>query len=194
MLKCNFALLNDPKALEYLHKKRGLTKETVSMCGLGIDKTKKLWTIPTFAYDIKDCFVTGFEYRPANLSKKGLHREKGTPNSMAMINCYTLQTESLIIVEGYFDGYALLQHLSGMKQSQYYHIVTPSNGINAILKYMETISFSTYKKVYLYIDNDEVSRAKALEIKEKYPFIETIKMTCSCKDFNEHLLKCLSVQ
>ena len=191
MFKWNNILLQDKKALDFLYKKRGLIKDTVEFCKIGIDEKKRLWTIPTFKYDCEKLYITGFEYRPIDLSKKGLHRTKNTPNFMAMINYYTSQVEALVIVEGYLDGYALYQHLNELAQASYYHIVSPSNGVNSLLKYIPQIDFSKYKRYYLYIDNDKVSREKALQILEKYPFFELIIMTCGCKDFNEHYLKCI---
>ena len=42
----------------------------------------------------------------------------------------------------------------------------------------------------LFVDNDEVSRPIADKICAKYPF-ENIRLTCGCKDFNEHYLRCI---
>lgn len=192
ILKCNNTLLSHEISLKFLLKKRGLTKETVEFTGLGIDLVKKLWVIPTYGYSTDiNSDILGFEYRPSNLSKEGLHREKHTPNGLAMINCYTPQTEVLAVVEGYFDGFALWQYLNEKGQSSYYHITTPSNGVNSLLKYIPQIDFQKYKRHYLYIDNDNAGNSKASEILEKYPMFETINMTCGCKDFNEHYLKCI---
>ena len=189
MLECNASLLNDSKVLEFLRKKRGITKETVSNTGMGIDKGKRHWTIPTFRYGTGE--IIGFEYRPPDLSKKGLCREKGTPTGLAEINCYTPQTEILVIVEGYFDGYALLQHLTETNQIAQYHIVTPSNGVQGLLKQMKVINFNKYKHLELFIDNDETSRPIAHKIIEQYPMFHNVELECGCKDFNEHYLKCI---
>ena len=190
MSECNNTLLNHEKSLKYIEAKRGFNKDTISSCGIGIDLKQRKWVIPTFMYSPNDCYVTGFEFRPPDFSKK-ITRSKGTPTSMAMINCYTPKTEVLAIVEGYMDGYALFQHLTEQKQIQYYHIVTPSNGVNSLTKYIHQIEFGKYKKCYLYIDNDEAGDKTALPILEKYPFLERINMACGCKDFNEHYLKCI---
>lgn len=191
MLACNDALLVDTKALDFLYNKRGLTYRTVAATGLGVDRYKKLWIIPTIKYNCTACELMGFEFRPLDLSKNGLHRTKDTPNGMAMINCWTPKTEVLCIIEGYFDGYALLQYLKEQEQSKYYHIATPSNGVQSLLKYMPQVDFGKYKKHYLYIDNDDTSSPKAVQILEKYPFFELVTMPCGCKDFNEHYLKCI---
>lgn len=189
MLECNAALLNDNKVLRFLRQKRGITQETVSNTGMGIDKVKRRWTIPTFRYGTDE--LIGFEYRPPNLSKKGLCREKDTPTGLAEINCYTPQTEILVIVEGYFDGYALLQHLTEINQIAQYHIVTPSNGVQGLLKQIKCIDFRKYKHFELFIDNDETSRPIANKIIEQYPMFHNVELNCGCKDFNEHYLKCI---
>ncbi len=92
--------------------KRGITEITAKAVKLGIDENKRRWVIPTFQYSTeKSNIILGFEYRPLNLSKDGLTREKGTPTGLVMINSYNPKTEALAIVEGYFDGYALWQYL-----------------------------------------------------------------------------------
>lgn len=189
MFECNTTLLNDNKVLEFLKKRRGITKETVSNTGMGIDKIKRRWTIPTFRYGTSE--IIGFEYRPPDLSKKGLCREKGTPTGLAEINGYTPETEILVIVEGYFDGYVLLQHLTELNQIAQYHIVTPSNGVQGLLKQIKVIDFHKYKHFELFIDNDETSRPIANKIIEQYPMFHNVELKCGCKDFNEHYLKCI---
>lgn len=191
MYKCNETLLLDKNLLKILYDKRGLTSTTVSMAKIGYDKRKNVWTIPTIKYSCNDFEVVGFEFRPHNLSKKGLYRTKGTPNGLAMINDYYNCIDTLCVIEGYFDGYALLQYLTEQKEDKYYHIVTPSNGVRALLKYLQEIDYSKYKKFYLFIDNDDVSNNIKLQILEKYPQFEPINMNCGCKDFNEHYLKCI---
>ena len=190
MNECNERLLKHKKSLAFIEKHRGIKKDTINFCGIGIDLEEHKWVIPTFKYSTTETFITGFEFRPADFSKN-ITRSKGTPTSMAMINCYTPQTNILAIVEGYMDGYALFQHLQENKQVQYYHIVTPSNGVNSLLKYINQIEFCKYKKCYLYIDNDEVGKRTAVKILEQYPFMKRIEMSCGCKDFNDHYLKCI---
>lgn len=153
---------------------------------------KKRWVIPTFQYSTERAnTILGFEYRPFNFSKEGLTREKGTPTGLAMINSYKPTMEILAVVEGYFDGYALYQHLKEQKQIKYYHIVTPSNGIQSLLKHVSQVDFSKYKKFCLYVDNDEEGNRVAEKIIAKYPIFERVTTECGCKDFNEHYLKCI---
>ena len=157
--------------------------------------TKKRWVIPTFQYSTeRSNIILGFEYRPLNLSKNGLRREKGAPKGLAMINSYKSTTEALVIVEGYFDGYALLQYLHETRQLKYYHIVTPPNGVQSLLKYISQVDFAKYKKFFLYLDNDEEGNKVAAKIIERYPMFQRILTPCGCKDFNEHYLKCIKAQ
>lgn len=202
MFKCNDELLNNPKALAHLKLKRGITKQTVNFCGIGIDKELHKWVLPIFKHDTTD--LIGFEYRPAllpnaikskrtqeeNEAKKGISRKRGSLSGLAGINCKTPSVEVLAIVEGFFDGYALYQYLREQEQDKYYQIVTPSNGISSLERQIKSVNFGDYKKVYLYVDSDEKSKPAVDKILAKYPFIEQVQTGC-CKDFNEHYMKCL---
>jgi 5S rRNA maturation endonuclease (ribonuclease M5) len=174
---------------------RGLTLETALDVGLGYDNISEHWVIPTVQYSTSTnqtyYKVIGFEYRPINFDKKDLRREKGSQTGLAMVSPYTDRTEVLVIVEGYFDGYALYQYLKEKNQLDYYHIVTCSNGVGTLSKQIAEADFSKYKKCYLFIDNDEVGRKAAEEIIELYPFMHNIVLPCGCKDFNEHYTKCI---
>lgn len=192
MKSWNEALLRSSVYLTSIRKKRGISMLTVKKVKLGIDLNKKRWAIPNFQYSTEHSkIILGFEYRPLNLGKEGLTREKGAPTGLCMINAYTPQMEILVIVEGYFDGYALFQYLNEKGVVKHYHIVTPSNGVQSLLKHISLVDFDKYKKYYLYIDNDSAGNAKANEILEKYPMFERVTTTCGCKDFNEHYLKCI---
>lgn len=192
MQECNEKLLTIDILPSILLKKRGLNLSTVRDVKLGVDMNKKRWVIPTFQYSTERAnTILGFEYRPFNFSKDGLTREKGTPTGLAMVNSYKPTMEILAVVEGYFDGYALYQHLKEQKQIKYYHIVTPSNGIQSLLKHISQVDFSKYKKFCLYADNDEEGNKVAEKIIAKYPIFERVTTECRCKDFNEHYLKCI---
>ena len=192
MQECNEKLLTIDILPFILLKKRGLNLSTAKDVKLGVDMNKKRWVIPTFQYSTERAnTILGFEYRPFNFSKEGLTREKGTPTGLAMINSYKPTMEILAVVEGYFDGYALYQHLKEQKQIKYYHIVTPSNGIQSLLKHVSQVDFSKYKKFCLYVDNDEEGNRVAEKIIAKYPIFERVTTECGCKDFNEHYLKCI---
>lgn len=192
MQECNEKLLTIDILPSILLKKRGLNLSTARDVKLGVDMNKKRWVIPTFQYSTERAnTILGFEYRPFNFSKDGLIRSKGTPTGLAMINSYKPTMEVLAVVEGYFDGYALYQHLKEQKQIQYYHIVTPSNGIQSLLKHISQVDFSKYKRFCLYVDNDEEGNKVAEKIMAKYPIFERVTTTCGCKDFNEHYMKCI---
>ncbi len=194
MLLRQQTLLQSQSLIDCLFKHRGITKDTVKDVFLGFDEEFNYWSIPTIEYNAISNFdykVVGFEFRPINFSKQGLTRTQNTPTPLAMINRYKDTTECLAIVEGYFDGYALYQHLKERNQIEKYQIVTCSNGVQSLLKKIDTINFTKYKKIYLFIDNDEVSRPIATQIIERYPFIQNVTLTCGCKDFNEHYIKCI---
>ncbi len=192
MKECNEALQKSLMRVRFLRQKRGLTAVTVKAVKIGIDEYKKRWVIPTFQYSTeRSNIILGFEYRPLNLGKDGLKREKGTPTGLAMINSYKPTTKALVIVEGYFDGYALYQHLYKKRQLKYYHIVTPSNGVQSLLKHISQVDFAKYKKFFLYLDNDEEGNKVAAKIIDRYPMFQRILTPCGCKDFNEHYLNCI---
>ena len=56
---------------------------------------------------------------------------------------------------------------------------------------IDEVDFDKYKKFILFLDNDKTGRDTANAIKEKYPFFTDYYLTCGCKDFNEHYLKCI---
>lgn len=186
-----------------LESVRGITFDTAFDVGLGIKVTRPdyygsygyMWAIPTIQYSTSDDnvanLIMGFEYRPADFSKEGLERESGCNTGLAMVNSYSEQTEILIVLEGYLDCYAFYQHLRSLGQEEYYHIATPCNGVNSLIKQIDTVDFEKYKQWVLFLDNDEPGRNVANTIREKYPFFRDYTLNCGCKDFNEHLLKCI---
>lgn len=190
--KCNETLLNNKALLNVLYKKRGITKDTAKDCGIGIDINKERFVFPSIKFGSKD-EVIGFEYRSFDLSKKGLYREKRTPTGLVQINSIKNSTVNLVALEGYLDCYLFYQHIKALGQEQFYHIASPSNGVTSILRHFDSISneLDRYKNVYLYLDSDEAGKKAMFELKQKYPQTKTYSMTCGCKDFNEHYLKCL---
>ena len=188
---CNDYLLENEELLNSLYLKRGINKETVYNMNIGFEPHLNKWVFPNYGYRTNAGMeILGYELRPKDFSKKGLCRSKGTPNNLSAVNRYTKDTEILCVVEGFLDAYSLWQHLNEHGQSSKYHIVTPTNGINSLPKHIDRIEFEKYKKHYLFVDNDEVSRPIADKICAKYPF-ENIRLTCGCKDFNEHYLRCI---
>ena len=187
----NDYLLDNDELLELIYKKRGITKKTVEFMNIGFSWQDAKWVFPNYGYRTDGGMnILGYELRPRDFSKKGICRSKGSPNNLSEVNSYSKDTEILCIVEGLLDAYTLWQYLNEKGQSFKYHIVTPTNGINSLPKYIDRIDFPKYKKCYLFVDNDEVSRPIADKICSKYPF-ENISLSCGCKDFNEHYLKCI---
>lgn len=187
-------LLRWDKALDYLYEKRGLTKETIELVGLGVKQCKngtKAFSLPVYDYIEDEPIIIGFEYRYIKLNKKFVWKQKGTYSCLAKINDRTDEAEILVIMEGFWDAYCLWQYLREQKQDKYYEIRTPSNGVQGVLGCMATINFEQYKKVVLYLDSDDIGILAMQKIQEKYPFVEKIIMSCGCKDFNEHYLKCI---
>jgi len=175
-----------------LYEKRGITFDTAEDVGLGFCFGTWNWAIPSFKYSSSDDLpvVTGFEFRPFDFSKD-VTKSSEFKSCLSMINAYGRETEILVIVEGYLDGYSLFQYLRECNQEQFYHIVTPSNGAQSLLKQISVINFDKYKKWYLFLDNDDVGNDVAAQVLDKYPFFEQMKLNCGCKDFNEHYLKCI---
>lgn len=190
--KCNEALLANTEFIEGFKNIRGLLKETIKMVKLGHDCNLHHWVFPNFQYSTKDeQKIFSFEYRLGKFSDKKIKREQHTRTGLAMINSYTSETEALVMVEGLMDGYALWQYLNEKEQSEYYHIVSPSNGVATALQQVSEIEFDKYRKFYLYLDNDEPGNKATTAILQQYPMFEVMKTNCQCKDFNEHYLKCI---
>jgi hypothetical protein len=207
--ECNKNLLTNKEALKYLFDKRGITEQTIIDTGLGLDTNKireinkdgkviklksKVWVLPVYDLVNGQYRLIGFEYRGASFDKKVIFKEDNTYSCLANINAKIPPMEALIMLEGFWDGYCFWQHLKEQGQSDYYHILSPSNGVGSILNCLEDINFENYKKVILYLDSDDKGIQAMQKIKEKYPFVEIIVMTCGCKDFNEHYLNCLRLK
>ena len=191
-LYCTY-LLENTELLNYLQQKRGITPKTAEFMKIGFNPITQQWIIPNFKYTTgTDMTIFGFEFRPKNFSKRGLYRLKGSPSMLASVNRFTQNTEILCIVEGYFDAYTLWQHLEEQGQSEKYHIITPPSGVNSLVKHINNIEFQKYKRHYLFLDNDEAAQPVKDKVISRYPFFREINLSCGCKDFNEHYLKCIN--
>lgn len=192
--KCNSDLLsNEDDMLCILYNMKSISIKTVSKTMIGYDKLKKLYTYPVIKYSCNEWQVIGIEYRSADFHfLKNSNKLPKTPTGMAMINNYIKgYTDSLCVVEEYTEGYTLLQYLTEKNKDKYFHIVIASNGVQNLIKCLQEIDYSKYKKYYLYINNNDISNKIKLQIFENYPQLEPVKMKCNCKDFNEHYHKCL---
>ena len=193
MHKYNNDLLKNPKMLDFIKTKRGIEIKTIEKCFIGIDVEKNKFAFPTIEFMTNN--VIGFEYRPLDLSKN-IKREIGGLTGLAQINTFTDKTQALVILGGYLDCYVFYQYLEEIGQSEYYHITTSSNGEGSTLKYLENVKehFNKYCTIYLYLDTDTTGIAQMEKIKTKFPFVELKTMSCGCKDFNEHYLKCIKTK
>ena len=193
MYSWNEALLNNQERLDFLEHNRGITKDTVADCYIGINEEKRVYTFPNVQFTTEDIAeVFGFELRPFNFDKRFVHRLKGGITGMGQINAYNYQP-CLVILEGFLDSCVFYQHLKEMGKLDKFHIATPSNGAASIHRHVKTIShdFSKYKSVIAYLDSDEIGISSMQMLKYKYPFIKIKIMNCGCKDFNEHYLRCI---
>lgn len=190
MHKYNNNLLKNLKMLDFIKTKRGIEIKTVEKCFIGIDVEKNKFVFPTIEFMTNN--VIGFEYRPLDLSKN-IKREIGGLTGLAQINTFTDKTQALVILGGYLDCYVSYQYLEEIGQSEYYHIATSSNGEGSTLKYLENVKehFNKYCRIYLYLDTDDTGIAQMEKTKTKFSFVEIKTMSCGCKDFNEHYLKCI---
>lgn len=194
MYECNADLLSDEDMLCILYNTRGISKKTVSETKIGYDKFKKLFVFPVIKYSCDEWQVIGFYFMSADFhSPKNFYKLPKTPTGMVMINDYNKRfTDCLCVVEGYIDGYTLLQYLTDNgRKDRLFHIVTSSGGVQDLIKYLPEIDYSKYKKYYLYLGNNEVSNQVKLQIFENYPQFEPVAQNCDCKNFNEHYLYCL---
>ncbi len=217
ILDCVLELQEDEKAQEFLKTYRGLYGETLKL-GMGIDKKNKRWVFP--AYDIQTGELFGAEYRTSYMimpkelrpaGHKGLFKAESTDSRLCLINraggkgfevlpageVRDLEpasfSKNLIITEGFIDAYTLWQILLEENNGQELctEIATPSNGVSTIKNLLNTISVANYKRIILWLDNDEAGEQARQDIKRLAKFNYSVKkMECSCcKDINEWYLK-----
>ena len=149
-------------ALEYLYKSRGIGKQAVEECGIGVDFFEQRWVIPI--YDMTSTLV-GFEYRELDFKNKKIKKEVGTPTCLAMIYG-ALNSKQAIVVEGLLDGIVLSQLA---KDSL---ILSCSNGVQGTLKCLSQLQFNKYDEIKLILDADNAGSAETEKIITQYPFIK----------------------
>ena len=149
-------------ALEYLYKSRGIGKQAVEECGIGVDFFEKRWVIPI--YDMTSTLV-GFEFRGLDFKNKQIKKEVGTPTCLAMIYG-ALNSKQAIVVEGLLDGIVLSQLA---KDSL---ILSCSNGVQGTLKCLSQLQFNKYDEIKLILDADNAGSAETEKIITQYPFIK----------------------
>lgn len=183
LCQCQDELLNNQEILDYLYKKRGLTKKVLDLVCMGYDSEAKQFVIPILG--LQENAITDFELR-AYGDKKVISRIGGGHNTIAVI--YGSQkAKTLYIVEGFLDGYALLQFLLD-KNMDDFMIYSCSHGVNSLLKCMPMINFANFGEVKLMLDADEAGDKATKEIIEQYPFIKDARQflfDTGCKDVGE---------
>lgn len=163
----NKHLLQLPKCLEFLKQKRGLTKETIELTGMGYDHTENKFVIPI--YSLKHQTITDFEMRLKDDNKKVINRVGGGCSTIACIYG-TDKADTLYIVEGFIDGYVLTQWLLEKGQKDF-SVYTPSNGVSSLFNCLSEIKFNNFKKIKLILDNDEAGDKETKKILDNYPFM-----------------------
>jgi hypothetical protein len=107
MAQCQEELLNNQDLLDYVYKKRGLSKKVIDLVGMGFDSEANQFVIPIFG--LKEDMITDFELRLYS-DKKVISRVGGGHNTVAVIYG-TQKAKTCFFTEGFLDGYALLQYL-----------------------------------------------------------------------------------
>ena len=186
MAQCQEELLNNQELLDYVYKKRGLSKKVIDLVGLGFDSEANQFVIPIFG--LKEDMITDFELR-AYGDKKVISRVGGGHNTVAMIYG-TDKAKTLYFTEGFLDGYALLQFLLDKNQSDF-TIYSCSHGAESLLKCLPSVNFSNFEEAKLMLDADEAGDKATKAILEYYPFIKDSRkflFDAGVKDIGEFLL------
>lgn len=171
------------KELNFLTEKRGFTKDTIKDLKIGFCENDKLfnfntgetekrngYAFPKFVYSTNpnDNTVLTFEFRSPDFKAKWVWA--GLPNtSLCQINKYTPdKTDTLLVTEGFMDGYAWYQQLKSIGKEKHFHIVTPSNGIGRLEEQLKQVDWTKYKKFILSIDNDDDGNKNFYKIMRTY--------------------------
>ena len=168
MVQCQEELLNNQELLDYVYKKRGLSKKVIDLVGLGFDSEANQFVIPIFGLK-EGCAITDFELR-AYGDKKVISRVGGGHNTVAVIYG-TQKAKTLYFTEGFLDGYALLQYLFDKNQTDF-TIYSCSHGAESLLKCLPAVNFSNFEEIKLMLDADEAGDKATKAILEYYPFIK----------------------
>lgn len=188
MVRCQEELLNNQELLDYVYKKRGLSKKVVDLVGLGFDSEANQFVIPILG--LKEDMITDFELR-AYGDKKVISRVGGGHNTVAVIYG-TQKAKTCFFTEGFLDGYALLQYLFDKNQTDF-TIYSCSHGAESLLKCLPTVNFSNFEEVKLMLDADEAGDKATKAIIENYVFIKDARkflFDSNCKDFCQWYLEC----
>lgn len=190
MIICNELLLKDDGLLDYVYKKRGLTKESIDINGLGFDDTENCFVIPI--YSLKHKCIVDFELREKGEVKK-IRRVGGGCSTIVNMWCGGYKT--LYITEGMIDAMVLIQYLRDKGLGDESCVYSCSNGVTSLFNCMDEICFGDFKEIKLMLDADDAGSKATKEIIEKYPFIKDVRkflFDSGCKDFGEFYMSTLT--
>jgi hypothetical protein len=161
---------------------RGLKYNIIKELGLGIDLQKNAWVFPMYHHSSNH--LIGFEFRDIQMlpRKKGgnIWKSKGYFSCLCQLSKIPKAEQNnfnlydIIICEGFIDAYLMYQYY---KEQLLIHgdilpvqILTPSNGVNAIVNHIKSIKFNKKRlspKIYLCLDNDEAGEKAMGDIIQK---------------------------
>jgi len=205
--ECNQKLLNNPRALKYLYKKRGLSENSVTAFMIGIDENKILpraidkgcYTFPIFyngnlvdvEFRFKDLLSGG-----AKIVSRLSSKDKGHEETVACLSDISLGIDPkyLIILEGFIDAYSFYEFLIYEKMgASDWHVKSVSNGVHMCANQINTINHTKYEEIYLMLDNDKVGKEETEKTIKRACFpIEVMPVPDNCNDFNEYWLKVIN--
>ena len=161
--------------MEYLEKKRGFTKETISYFKIGA-KGEDTVEIPFY----KDGILVNVKYRSIKEKSKMWQEKEAEP---VLFNRDNIMGDRLIICEGEYDCMALHQYgISGA-------VSVPSGAGNFDWVENEWDYLDTFSQVILCFDNDNAGNTKSRELVAKIGSWKCKGAILPHKDANECLMK-----
>lgn len=143
-------------ALEYLHKERALSDETIKYFKLGYDAERNAIAIPVFKKDE----LVNIKYRFLIPDKSKYTSERGAETWLFHEQGIqaALEKRGVLIVEGEFDLMSCWQ--SGIK-----NVVSPASGKDSYGIWVELLD--PIPRVYIAYDNDEAGKTAARKFSER---------------------------
>jgi hypothetical protein len=186
-------LFSNPRALDYIHKKRGLSAKTCLDCGIGLCENKN-WSFPIWKKYREE--LAGFEIRRADLQSgvknKIISKEMIVPgNFLSEIMGRSEKCRYCIITEGFIDGMSFYEYCLQLKIESEYHILSLVCGCSGLHSLINTVRAKTYEKVLVIMDMDEKGQEAINKASNEaiYNF-EKVDIPCGCcNDINEYILK-----
>ena len=206
--KFNADVLAKPKALEFIHKKRGITQDTVKDLKIGYCNGQEVnvsqdschWVFPAFN---QDGMLIGAEFRHPEFIEYRPKQKLFHTHNLGRVLCKinpNIEGKNAIFTEGFIDGILMYQWLKENNIHTQYDIFTGSNGASSIVTLLDAFDFSEYEKVIFCLDKDKntdptkksmkgVEAMNAIKAKIKH-VIYDMHFDCKCcKDFNDYYVK-----